>query len=339
MKYAVLFTNNKLVSAEDVKNGVYSKSEEFIDPKYEDFRVRYVKSAKNNGGPYFRLYLSREDYIKLNPDRADRYDIVANMRRYRETKWHTTWKERLSDFCSIEKCIKNPTTKKWKYADAFYDKTKTCIEFQHSYINWDFEERNKFYDDLSINIIWLYDLSTSNVRTNDEGNIEILEDNARGFFRISENPENLKNHRVYIQIKSGIILRVKELLRHNSPTELKSTIRFFTPTEIYTEEEFIDAINNQTIGYDSVTPKTIQELWNKNYSWIIVKNIENNDLIRINRNHRGEIFRDYTNGCIKYVYVDDKYGDNQSSEEKKEYSLSHEKEKRAIWVLIDSKNK
>ena len=60
MKHACIFKENYplvLVSAEDIKNGLYSREEEFVDPEYE-FKVQYVKGAKNNGGPYFRLYYS-----------------------------------------------------------------------------------------------------------------------------------------------------------------------------------------------------------------------------------------------------------------------------------------
>ncbi len=353
MKEAVLFRKNdehKIVSAEEVKNGLYSRNEEFLDPKYEEFKVQYVKGAKNNGGPYFRLYYSYEEYKKLFPDRADRYAIVANMRNYRESEWHRRWKENVSEFCSIEKCIKNPTTNRWKYADAFYDKTNTCIEFQHSYINWDFEERNEFYSKLSINTIWLYDLPNANIREAEDGAIEILEDNARGFFRISENPDNLKKYRVYIQVKSGTIYRVCELLRHVSPTKQKSTIRYFKPVEVYTEEEFICAIKDKKIDMidnpiptnkipDRELPQPIPQLWNKKYKWMIVKNVENGDLIRINRNHKDEMFRDFSTGKIIYIYEDDKFGYHLSELEKKEYYLNTNKENRAIWILVSAKNK
>ena len=184
MKTALLFRENEEkieVSAEEVRDGTYSRYEEFVDPEYE-YKVQYVKGARNNGGPYFRLYYSYEEYKKLYPERASRYEIVANMRKFQESVWHRQWKEKMSPFCIIEKCIKNPTTGKRRYADAFYQKTNTCIEFQHSYIALDFEERNEFYSNLSINTIWLYDLPRANAIEDDEGNIEILEDNARGFF-------------------------------------------------------------------------------------------------------------------------------------------------------------
>ena len=354
MKEAVLFGENKehkIVSAEEVKNGQYSRNEEFLDPKYEEFKVQYVKGAKNKGGPYFRLYYSYDEYRKLFPDRADRYEIVANMRNYRESEWHRCWKENVSEFCSIEKCIKNPATNKWKFADAFYEDTNTCIEFQHSYINWDFEERNEFYSELSINTIWLYDLPNANTRKDEYGNIEILEDNARGFFRISENPDNLKNHCVYIQVKSGVIYRVCELLRHGSAKKQQSTIRYFKPVEVYTEEEFICAIQNNNfnmvdddVNTDNATldrelPQPIPQLWNKTYKWMIVKNVENGDLIRINRNHKDEMFRDFSTGKIIYVYEDDKFGYHLSALEKKEYYLNTYKENRSIWILVEAKYK
>ena len=104
----------------------------------------------------------------------------------------------------------------------------------------------------------------------------------------------------------------------------------------YTEEEFVDAIRNGTIG---VLSKTIQELWDKNYSWMIVRNIVTSDLICINRNHRDEPFRDFSNGCIQYIYMDDKFGDDTPAEGKKKYNLSHENERRAIWSLVSAKSK
>ena len=250
MKQALLFRENEepiLVSAEEVRDGMYGRYEEFVDPEYE-FKVQFVKGARNNGAPYFRFYYSYEEYKKLYPERASRYEIVADMRRYEESEWHQKWKANVSDFCSIEKCIKNPYSKKHKFADAFCDETQTCIEFQHSYIAWDFEERNKFYADLSMNTIWLYDLPRANVRKDENGNMEILEDNARGFFRISENPDNLKRHRVYIQVKSGMIYRVSKLLRREILAEQKSTIRFFIPSEVYTEAEFVEAIRHNKIN-------------------------------------------------------------------------------------------
>ncbi len=338
MKTARIFRDNEEpinVSAEDVKNELYSRDTQFVDPKYEQ-KVQYVCRAKNNGGPYFRLYISYEDYKRMYPDRPSREDFLMFKRRFYETQWHQEWKNKFSHFCKIEKYIKNHKTNKWKYADAFYEETQTCIEFQHSYIAMDFEKRNEFYSELSIDTVWLCNLPCAEDKNAPDGNIEILEDNAWGFFRISENPDNLLNHKVYIQAKSGKIYRVKELLRRESSTELKSTIRYFVPTEIYTENEFIDAVKRNTIG---CAGKPLNELWSTNYSWMKVKNIEKGDVIFINRNHEGEMYRNFSHyNCIEYTYADDKYG-YKSLKDKKSFYLKREYENRPIWVLVDAQDK
>ena len=255
MKHALLFRDTEkpiLVSAEEVKSGRYERYDESVDPEYE-FKVEYVKAAKNGGGPYFRLYYSYEEYKRLFPERADRYQIVANMRKYEESEWHTLWKTNMADFCQIEQTIHNKEKQRWKIADAYYADTKTCIEFQHSYISFHFEEKNEFYRALSLQTVWLYDLTGSNIRTCADGSIEILEDNAKGFFRISENSHNLRDNFVYIQVKSGKIYRVTELDRRETDRSLKSTIRCFWPSEVYAEQEFIAALQSNSLkSYDDI---------------------------------------------------------------------------------------
>ena len=357
MREAILFRENEepiRVTAEEVREGFYDRHEEFVDPDHE-FKVQFVKGARNNGGPYFRLYYSYEEYKKLYPDRATRYEIVANMRRFEESEWHRQWKDRCAHFCSIEKCIKDEKTKQRKFADAYYEKTKTCIEFQYSYISFDFEERNKFYSNMSINTVWLYALPLANACENEDGNIEILEDNARGFFRISENPNNLRNHSVYIQVKSGTIYRVKKLFRRPSSTDKKSTIRYFVPTEVYTESEFVDAIKSDTLcksynnlelkrhvsedrSKNEVVPCSLKQLWSHKYSSMRVKNVENGKEIYINCDGHGGMFRDYKTGCIKYKYADNKYG-YYAAKDKYEYPLSHDEENGCVWIVVDFKLK
>ena len=337
MKEARLFNGNNchVVSAEEVKTGLYDRNSEFVDLEYE-FKVKFVRAAKNNGAPYFRLYYSREEYRKKFPDSADRYEIIANIRHYKESPWHKTWKKKFEDFCKIEKRIKNDATNRYKVADAYYEKTQTCVEFQHSYIDFYFEERNKFYSNLSINIIWLYDLSTANTNIDEYGNIEILEDNSKGFFKISENPENLKDNYVYIQVRSGKIYRVRELLRRESSKEFKSTIRYFNTSEVYTEDEFIEAIRLDSIKSNSQKPTSIMNLWNSNLTWMIVENVDVNSKIYmqkiyLNSDGKGGIFRNY-NGCIRYRFY------NHGTDSK--YTISLDDEEKNIWVRIaDSQSK
>ena len=338
MDKALIFNNDglpTLVSAEEIKNGLYGRYDcEFVDPEYE-FKVMYVNGAKNHGRPHFRFYYSYEDYKRLFPDRADRYEIVANMRKYQESLWHRTWKESVSFFCEIEKCLKNPETNKWKFADAFNVVTNTCIEFQHSYIAFDFEERNAFYSQLGLNVIWLYDLPKATVRERKDGYYELLEDNARGFFRISEKPENLKMNLVYIQVKSGAIFRVTELLRPETSSELKSSIRMFKPSEIYTEEDF----RKMLMTKQSQTVQSLSEIWNTSLKWIVVEDTTNGNKILINRDKKGNMFRSFSSGLIQYKYVTcyDRNGETLfSTKSSKDYSISYKKESAQIWKLIKS---
>ena len=341
---ALLLRDNEkiLVTAEEVLSGKYSRYDNFTDPEYE-FKVRFVKGAKHGGGPYFRLYYSYEEYKQKYPDRADRYKIVANMRRYQESKWHKNWKSNFESFCEIEKCVKNPNTNKWKFADALYSEHKMCFEFQHSYIAWDFEERTEFYQNLGYGVVWLYDLSKAEVVENREGTIEILEDNARGFFRISENPDNLTKCPVYIQVKNGKIYRVKQLGRKEIASVHKSTIRIFTRTEEYTETEFVakmrsltlEEINREQVegnnAGDEKKPKekelkSVYDWWQPNYVTMFVKHENETQTFMVNRGANGCMFR--RKGCIQYKYVSE-----MGSVIQKDFSLNEKKAKEKKWEL------
>ncbi|MCR5353941.1 MAG: hypothetical protein K6D98_06530 [Clostridiales bacterium] len=333
MKTALVFSNGKrvLVTAEEVKNGKYPPSEfEFVDPEYE-FKVQFVRGAKNNGGPYFRFYYSYEEFKKLFPDKADLYKTILQQSSLQESLWHKKWKEAFKPFCEIEKTVYNRKIGKYKIADAFYGRYGICIEFQHSYIALDFEERNKFYGDLGIPVIWLFDLPKAAVHHNESGYVEILEDNTKGFFRISEKADNLLKYPVYIQVKSGMIYRVEELQRLETKSEKKSTIRVFNPTEVYTPEEFIDAVYSnkwkQTIIHPFLMP--LHKLWRNNYTSMYVLDVVKNEIIMVNRDHKGEIFRK-DHGCIIYRYVNP----DTKTPKDGEYYLSHADENALRWRFI-----
>ena len=89
MDKALLFDEGEpvLVSAEEVLDGKYSREREFVDAEYPEYKVRFIRAGKpahgeEIGTPYFRMYYSYEEYKKLYPDRADKYEIVADMRRF-----------------------------------------------------------------------------------------------------------------------------------------------------------------------------------------------------------------------------------------------------------------
>ena len=287
LKRARLFKNGKviIVSAEDIKAGLYDRDFEYTDIE-ENFEVTYVKAAKCGGGPYFRLYYSKEDYQKLSNEQKSRYDIVSELRHWQNGPWHIGWQKKLESFTQIEQFIKNPNTGKYKYADALYEKGKLIIELQHSFIDRDFENRNEFYKDLGYKTVWLYDLPKSTIKYNGKY-IEILEDNARGFFKIAENPDNLKNNLVFIQIKNGSIFRVRELFRKENTgnKKLQSTIRYFENDGEYDAEEFVAKLKNLDKDFLSIEkvarPDTLFNLWKDNMKVAVFKQYDSDWFIRL----------------------------------------------------------
>ncbi len=254
MEKALLFYDGEpiLVSAEEVLVGKYLRDSEFVDAEYPDYKVRFICAGKPAQGaeigiPYFRLYYSYKEYKELYPDRADKYKIVADMRKFQESPWHREWKEKLSSFCETEKYFKFEN--RWKYADAFYTDTDTCIELQHSYSGSEFEDRNEFYSALKKKIVWLFHLPKAQVREAKDGTLEILEDNARGFFRAAYETQNkFDNVSVFIQTKSQKIYRVTELYRRNGNfAQHIATVRFFKPNGVWTEEEWIEDLRTGRI--------------------------------------------------------------------------------------------
>ncbi len=336
----MIFGTDTIVTAEEVKNGLYSKDTEFVDPEYQ-FKVGFVKGSKNNGKPYFRLYYSYEQYKKLFPESADRYEIIFGMRHYEESQWHKKWKNLFSSFCDIEHCTRNPETKKRKFADAFFEETSTCFEFQHSYIALDFEERNNFYKPRGMNVVWLYDLTKATVVQREDGFVDILEDNARGFFRISEHPANLRDVPVFIQVKDGTIYRVNDLMRRESNSGIESTIRYFNPTQVFSEQEFVDEIrNNKSIAQNQFL-FTLYEVWNRNFKWILVEDATDKKIKMFNSDGEGHIFRNYhRKSLIQYKYATFSWGNDGKGHHflnsQKDYSLGFGGENKRVWKFLCS---
>lgn len=333
MKVAKVFRNGEdvIITADEVlKNRELYKDVEFVDPE-EEFRVKFVKDCKGHKGPYFRLYLSKEDYKRLTPERKTRYDIISEQRHLQNGLWHTHWEEKVRPHGKTEYYIKTCGCKssKYKRTDFYYDEGKTCVEFQHSYIAGDFNERNEFYTREGLNVVWLYDLMKMPVKAIGNGVFELLEDNAKGFFRIAEEPSNLRDYPVFIQVKGGLIYRVDKLERKEIDNELKSTVRLFIPVATFTEDEFVDGIINCRDVFKS--KKSIYELWDKSYKMMIVT--DGKDTIKITGGNDGEIYKDYRNGQPKYAYVN-WYGTHFKPRNNKEYSLKIELAKEKKWRLV-----
>lgn len=311
MRKARIFKTGEIIDAYDVFNGLISRHEDFVDVE-EDFRVKYWNGAKANGRPHFKIYLARDEYKRLTPEQKTRLEILKGQRHYQETEWHQNWEERFEGIAEIEKTLHNPWNQR-KRADAYIDDLKLCLEFQHSFIDYDFEERNYFYDFLGIKVIWIYDLTMRNVKEED-GHYTILEDNARGFFKVAEKPENLKNNTVFIQAKDKKLYLIKELGRKEIDGDKKSTIRYFDPVCILDADEFVEMIKKgdlsafmpfdfsftdfdfplEPLGLSNQLPakeqqaekndeaKTLQELWKPSFKTMYVQNIETGEYYKFN---------------------------------------------------------
>ena len=352
MEKAKIFgSSDTIVSAQDVQMDVVSRFDnEFVDPE-EDFRVTFVQeSRKRNRKAHFRLYYTREYYNSMNPDRKTKYDILSSQRHFEESEWHRSWEDKFKEYAEIEAYMKNTDTGRYKRADAYIPEILTCIEFQHSYIANDFEERNRFYDKLGVKTIWLYDLSESDV-IEEDNECRILENNAKGFFRIAEDPDNLKNRIVLIQTKNGTIFRIDELKRKETEGELESTVRMFVPVAKYNEEEFITSVLNNEITLpeqkglgDDFNYKyhSIYDLWNKQYYWIVVKDMKTGKYIIIFKDlfAKGEMRKDqYHKSVIQYQYVRWDYKERKYTilgDPNITYRLSSTDAKQERWVLIKS---
>lgn len=342
MRTARLFKDGtmSIVTAQQVLNGEVSRYENFVDPEYE-FRVIFVKAARNSGQPYFRLYVTRDEYKQFSQEQKDRYQILSTMRHFQESAWHRDWEERVSSFCQNEFYVKN-SDGQCKRADAYYSQRKTIIEFQHSFIDHDFEDRNSFYEALGYNIVWLYDLTMMNVVAKEDGSFEILENNAKGFFRIAENPVNLMVYPVFIQTRGGAIFRVSRLERKEIDGDRKSTIRFFKPDLTLDESSFIKGVQDGDSAFmskayiESITPKgdSVYWLWKPEYQRMVVHNPERDMTILIYADGR-YMNTDNETGNITYRYVVwNEKNSTYSIKSEKFYQLSNEKARARQWFLL-----
>lgn len=338
MEKARLHSSGEFISAWQVKNGEYSRSLDFVDPEYS-FRVTYVTAAKGHVTPYFRIYYSLEDYKAMSPEQKTRYDILRDQQHNIDSKWHRDWEMAVSDFAENEKYIKDPESMSYKRADAFYQEHNLCIEFQHSYIANSFNERNDFYSKFGYKVIWLFDLTKHDAKLND-GKIELVEDNACGFFRVAEEKVDLSRCPVFIQVKDGKIYKVKSLFRKEIDNEMKSTIRYFDLSIVYNDSTaFINALRNcEEKLFEDDEYKALPDIWQKDYRWIVVENKDKKQ-IRIFADGN-DMNRDNQFGCITYRFVT--FSDKTSlfqENSSKFYMLSKDEEKAKAWKLLKCKYK
>ncbi|MFA6368566.1 MAG: hypothetical protein WCX10_08425 [Bacteroidales bacterium] len=236
--------------------------EEFVDPKIlwalkfvapYDRQGRSDKNKKNGEEKprvqvkaFFRKKLSLRDHHELHGVKSE---LKSTEYKYHEcdSEWHRLWKERVKDFCEIEKRIYPngiQTKEGFKIADAFYSEANTVIEFQKSFDDCALE-KSEFYKNEHIKLIWVFYLPTLEV-FEDEEMYKIREDNFFHFFRIDDLfPNFFSDNMVFLQDKKDRIFLVNKLLRSDSKSELDASVREFKKDIVFnTPTEFVFWLKN-----------------------------------------------------------------------------------------------
>lgn len=217
------------------------------------------------------------------------------------TQWHFDWLNRFNKE-NIEIILENDNQR--FVADVLIN--NTVIEFQHKNLTIEqFRERNNFYTSLGYKIIWIFDLIDeyqSNKIINDpyyNNENEFQWKRPKKFFR--ELDVKRENCQIYFQLSDDENVCGLERVVSNT-WDFKT---FYTDkNRIFSIHEFIDnAYNNiENLYYDpkaktnkiktineSKNGKTIPELWNENTKWIIVRNLKNDNVFKLNHNPKPNI--------------------------------------------------
>jgi len=245
-----------LYTAQEVFDNKLEK-EEFVDSEIKwslKFVAPYDRQGRtdkeNNGADkprvqvsaFFRKKISLQDHHELYGVNAELKGIEHRLHQH-DSEWHDLWKERVKDFCDLEKRFYpdgNPQNKGYRIADAYYKDTNTVIEFQKCFDDGALD-KSSFYRKENMHLIWVFYLQTLEVFEDDD-KYKIREDNFFHFFRINDSqPDFYKDNLVFIQDKKDRIYYVEQLKRVESTSELKPSVRYFNRKEYYrAPEEFVN---------------------------------------------------------------------------------------------------
>ena len=237
-----------LYSAQDVFKQ-HLEDEEFYTQDGK-FALKYVapferkgRRDKNSDGldkprekvkAFFRKVLSLNDHRELYGVNESLKSAEHNVHTY-ESEWHDGWKERVKDFCEVEKRFYPngvPTKSGYKIADAYYEQANTVIEFQKSFDDEALSKCN-FYANEKIKLMWLFYVPTLSV-FEENSLYKIREDNFYHFFRIEKlMPDFYDENVVFLQDKNDRIYHIKSLGRVKTNVELEGTIRCFEKSLVF----------------------------------------------------------------------------------------------------------
>ena len=230
--------------------------EEFVDPDIK-WSLKYVAPYDRQGrtdsetsgadkprvqvSAFFRKKLSLKDHHELYGINESLKEVEHRIHEWDST-WHDLWKERVKDFCELEKRFYpdgNPQKGGYKIADAYYEKANTVIEFQKSFDD-NALEKSAFYKKENMRLMWVFYLPTLMVFKDGE-KYKIREDNFYHFFRIEDiQPGFYNDNLIFLQDKNDRIYYIDHLERVESGSLLEATIRYFNCKKVFDNpDEFV----------------------------------------------------------------------------------------------------
>ena len=351
-----------LYSAQDVFEQ-HLENEEFYTQDGQ-FALKYVapferkgRRDKNSDGldkprvkvkAFFRKVLSLSDHRELYGVNESLKSAEHNVHTY-ESEWHDGWKERVKDFCEVEKRFYPngiPTKSGYKIADAYYKQANTVIEFQKSFDD-EALSKCKFYANEKIKLIWLFYVPT--LSAFEENSLyKIREDNFYHFFRIERIMPNFYDENVvFLQDKNNKIYHIKSLGRVGTNIELEGTIRCFEKSLCFEDSDSFakwlkydwkdsKLYSKKKIEYKSID-EIISEFKGKEDKMFYLQNCEKKD---VNGNHliycfikdNGVIRED--NAGMGYLGYRCSIGDNGYYSANKSWKSTTHNPKTKKWNLL-----
>lgn len=287
-----------------------------------------------------RGQIRQHHFAHLSDRGTDSNDRQCSDRwRYDKTDWHIEWQKRFPEEC-YEVVMTNGNQK--HIADIAVN--NTVIEFQHSPISIDeFRDRNQFFASCGYSVVWVFDLmeeySDQKIKCFGEQfrwsypkklfrNMDLHNENVTVYFQLLYD-ETVPDEEQYV------VERVSNAYRNFTSfyTDARrsfSVVEFVQFAILCPKKIIVNKRPNMALP---VVPggKTILQLWNDDYSGMVVRRITDGKEMVINGNLHGPYRQDHNPkgkiiGKSSYVGSDGRY--NYSSQ----YDVVWDAEK-PIWEL------
>lgn len=283
----------------------------------DGFGVSVTIDAAEEGKTYYcpickqaliqkRGEIREHHFSHIGPKGANKKNYVpcSDKWHYDKTDWHIQWQKRFSDE-SYEKVLEFEGKK--HIADVLVG--DIVIEFQHSNISIEeFRDRNEFYTKCGYKVIWIFDLieeyNNGRIRLDEWKDncyhwtyvkklfreLELEKEKAILFFQSSDEEENIDEAACLEKVSKSY----DDFKIFYTDSRCWLTINEFVKKAKEAPNGFFIEKAIKKLSQEQITSvkdgKTIFELWNRNYSGMIVQNLCNGKEMVINGKD-GEMYR------------------------------------------------